>query len=119
MKKQAKPTQQEKSIDSSSLKRKVESSSESSLSSSSSDEESTKKPKSDKKEEKEENAEKTAVTAEPSKTDQIVETKDGNMIILGGGESMWKKNTEKSSSHFDESKMREDEFENYLEDLLL
>lgn len=117
------------SLDLSVKKRKAESSNESS--SSSSDEESNeksikekvKKTKSENVNNKEEpvieEATAGAASSTESKSDQIVETKDGNMIILGGGDSMWKKNTDKSSSHFDESKMREDEFESYLEDLLL
>ena len=41
------------------------------------------------------------------------------MIILGGDDSLWTKTSEKSNALFNESKHREDEFENYLEDLLL
>ena len=51
---------------------------------------------------------------------KLEETTDGNMIILSGSDSMWKSNSEKSANmSCDEFKSREDEFENYLEDLLL
>lgn len=42
------------------------------------------------------------------------------MIVLKGDDSMWKAGSDKAtSSLFDEAKSRENEFEDYLEDLLL
>lgn len=45
-------------------------------------------------------------------------TKEGNMIVLESSSEMWKINAEKSSG-IDEVHSREEDFENYLEDLLL
>lgn len=42
-------------------------------------------------------------------------TADGNMIILESDDSMWKSNA--VSEKQDETKAREEEFEEYLEDL--
>ena len=39
------------------------------------------------------------------------------MIILSADDSLWKKSSEKTNALFDEKKLREDQFENYLEDL--
>ncbi len=41
-----------------------------------------------------------------------------NMIVLQGDDSIWKKNKESSDLLIDEKKSKEDEFEEYLEDLL-
>jgi uncharacterized protein YbcV (DUF1398 family) len=47
-------------------------------------------------------------------------TQDGNMILLKGDDSLWKNSSEKSMSNVlaDEKQSRENDFENYLEDLL-
>lgn len=96
------------------LKRK-DSTSSSSSSSETSDEETTSKTK------------KQKTNEEETKTAEVVETtnkkeelsKDGN-IIISGDDSLWKaKPSETASALFDEKRHREDEFENYLEDLLL
>lgn len=78
------------------------------------EEETTTKTKKLKTNEKEE----TSTTAkEETKKEEL--TKDGN-IIVSGDDSLWKtKPSEQASALFDEKRHREDEFENYLEDLLL
>lgn len=82
-------------------------------SSSESDEESIKYRPQHKKQKSKESEE----SAKTSKKEEG-ETKEGNMIILGDSSDMWKTNLE-TGNLLDESKTREDDFENYLEDLLL
>ena len=47
-------------------------------------------------------------------------TEDGNMILLKGDDSLWKNSSEKSVNSVlaDEKQSRENDFEDYLEDLL-
>lgn len=53
-----------------------------------------------------------------NKGDADGEVKEGNMIILQTSSDMWKTSSQNEKLN-DESKSREIEFENYLEDLLL
>ena len=94
-------------------KRKQESSSSSS-DSSESDESDDEKNKSPKKLKTKESTEKEKINETEEKEDL---GKDGN-IVLKGDDSLWKNNPDKTVVH-DDSKAREADFEDYLEDLLL
>lgn len=61
----------------------------------------------------------SAKSSDPSAEASTI-TEDGNMILLKGDDSLWKNNSDKNVSSIlaDEKKSRENDFEDYLEDLL-
>lgn len=77
--------------------------------------------------EEEEEKDKNKVESKPKKIKQSSEkgikreddktvSTDGNMIILNADDSMWK-NTSEKASNVEDSKSRDEDFEDYLEDL--